>query len=132
MYTYKFHTPVWTTTRRPREYLLALRSAALLRALPCPAPVIPVEHKATSLERFMLKIKSVPDGTAKEWLQDKGKLARFEGDKRRWPLTLQTVWNMMGVPEQIECHEAVVLVAYCTNPKCQRRITPEEERRSHV
>ena len=94
MYTYKFHTPVWTTTRRPREYLLALRSAALLRALPCPAPVIPVEHKATSLERFMLKTKSVPDGTAKEWLQDKGKLARFEGDKRRWTLTLQTVWNM--------------------------------------
>ena len=98
----------------------------------CPAPVTPFEHKATGFERFMLKTKSVPDGTAEEWLQDKGKLARFEGDKRRWPLKLQTAWNMMGVPEQIECHEAVVLVAYCTNPKCQRRITPEEERRSHV
>ena len=50
-----------------------------------PAPVTPFEHKATGFERFMLKTKSVPDGTAEEWLQDKGKLARFEGDKRRWP-----------------------------------------------
>ena len=119
--------------RSSRALLRALlRCCCALQMMHRPAPVTPFEHKATGFERFMLKTKSVPDGTAEEWLQDKGKLARFEGDKRRWPLKLQTAWNMMGVPEQIECHEAVVPVAYCTNPKCQRRITPEEERCSHV
>ena len=89
-------------------------------------------HRATGFERFMLKTKSVSDGTAGQWLEDKGKLAKYEGDKHCWPRTLPTAWNMMGLTEQVECHEAVVPVAYCTNPKCQRRITPEDERRSSL
>ena len=94
----------------------------------CPPHMLGFMNRATGFERFMLKTKSVSDGTAEEWLQ--GKLAKYERDKRRWPLTLPKAWKMMGLPEQVECQEAVVPVAYCTNPKCQRRITPEDERRS--
>ena len=96
--------------------------------LRCPPHMLGFMNRATGFERFMLKTKSVSDGTAEEWLQ--GKLAKYERDKRRWPLTLPKAWKMMGLPEQVECQEAVVPVAYCTNPKCQRRITPEDERRS--
>ena len=36
----------------------------------------------------MLKTKSGSDGTAGQWLEDKGKLAKYEGDKRCWPAVL--------------------------------------------
>ena len=64
-----------------RVFALLLRSSCCCQRL---RQMIPFKHQATGFERFMLKTKSIPDGTAEEWLQDKGKLARFEGDKRRW------------------------------------------------
>ena len=68
----------------------------------CPPHMLGFMNRATGFERFMLKTKSVSDGTAEEWLQ--GKLAKYERDKRRWPLTLPEAWKMMGLPEQV-CSE---------------------------
>ena len=66
----------------------------------------------------------VPDGKAQQWLKTEGKLAKLEGDPCRWPVFLPTAWKKMGFDASRD--EAVVRVAY-VNPRCMRRIKPNEE-----
>ena len=40
--------------------------------LRCPPHMLGFMNRATGFERFMLKTKSVSDGTAGQWLEDKG------------------------------------------------------------
>ena len=86
-----------------------------------PSRTTPFKHKATPFERFMHETMGVPDGKTQQIRQD----AKLEGDPCRWPVYLPTAWKKMGFDASRD--EAVVRVAYCVNPRCMRRIKPNEE-----
>ena len=69
----------------------------------------------------MHETMGVPDGKTQQIRQD----AKLEGDPCRWPVYLPTAWKKMGFDASRD--EAVVRVAYCVNPRCMRRIKPNEE-----
>ena len=87
--------------------------------------MLPFKPEATAFERFMNKTDGVPDSKSAQWLETEGKLAQLQGDPCRWPLKLSTSWKRMGFDANKE--EATTIVAYCVNPKCMRRIKPDEE-----
>lgn len=88
-----------------------------------------VSLEASGIQRFLYKSKKCADGVAEEWLNDKAELARVRDGDVSWPKTLRTAWRQQGYDTARK--GAITRVAYCPDPKCQRRILPKEMLRSN-